>query len=76
VSAEPVIAPSARKHGISDEDILHAYANPIRVFELDDGFMMLIGANRAAVLHEIGVVDATTGPVVVHAMPARERFLR
>jgi len=51
VSAEPVIAPSARKHGISDEDILHVYANAIRVFELDDGFMMLIGANPAAVLH-------------------------
>ena len=76
MSAEPVIAPSARKHGVSDEDILHAYANPIRVFELDDGFMMLIGANPAAVLHEIGVADATTGPVVVHAMPVRERFLK
>lgn len=76
MSAEPVIAPSARKHGVSDEDILHAYDNPIRAFELDDGFMMLIGANPAAVLHEIGVVNATMGPVVVHAMPVRERFLR
>jgi hypothetical protein len=76
VSAEPVIAPSARKHGVSDEDIRHAYANPVRVFELDDGFVMLIGANAAAVLYEIGVVEATTGPVVVHAMRAREKFLR
>lgn len=65
-----------RKHGVSDEDILHAYDNPIRAFELDDGFMMLIGANPAAVLHEIGVVNATKGPVVVHAMPVREKFLR
>jgi hypothetical protein len=38
--------------------------------------MMLIGANPAAVLHEIGVVNATTGPVVVHAMPVREMFLK
>jgi len=76
VSAEPIIAPRARKHGVSDEDILHAYANPIRVFEFDDGFMMLIEANPAAVLHEIGAVEATTGPVGVHAMPAREKFLR
>jgi len=76
VSAEPVIAPSARKHGVSDEDIRHAYANPIRVFEFDDGFVMLIGANAAGVLHEIGIVEATTGPVVVHAMGAREKFLR
>jgi hypothetical protein len=76
VSVEPVIAPSARKHGISDEDIRHAFANPVRVFELDDGFVMLIGANTAAVLLEIGVVEATTGLVVVHAMRAREKFLR
>ena len=25
-------------------DIRHAFANPVRVFELDDGFVMLIGA--------------------------------
>lgn len=30
------IAESARKHGVSDEDILQAYANPIRVFDLDE----------------------------------------
>ena len=76
MSAEPVIAPSARKHGISDEDIRHAYADPIRVFEVDDGFVMLIGASAAALLLEIGVVEATTRPVVVHALRARERFLR
>jgi len=75
VSVEPVIAPSARKNGISDEDIRHAFANPVRVFELDDGFVMLIGANAAAVLLEIGAVEATTGLVVVHAMRAREKFL-
>ncbi|MEJ7797852.1 MAG: hypothetical protein WKF42_05065 [Solirubrobacteraceae bacterium] len=74
--AEPVIAPGARKHGVSDEDILHVYANPIRVFELGDGLTMLIGGNAAAVLHEIGGVEATTAVVVVHAMRARDKFLR
>ena len=51
---------------------------PIRstVFEVDDGFVMLIGASAAALLLEIGVVEATTRPVVVHALRARERFLR
>lgn len=63
-------------NGISDDDIRHALANPVRVFELDDGFVMLIGANAAAGLLEIGVVEATMGPVVVHAMPCRETFLR
>jgi hypothetical protein len=54
---------------------LHACANPIRVFELEEGFTMLIGGNPAAVLHEIGVVEATRS-VIVHAMPARDKFLR
>jgi hypothetical protein len=72
----PVIADSARKHGVADEDMLHAYANPVRVFALDDGFTMLIGGDVSAALLEIGVVEAADGAVIVHAMPARERFLR
>jgi hypothetical protein len=39
---DPVIVASARKHGISDNDMLHAYRNPTRVFEMDD-LVMLIG---------------------------------
>lgn len=73
---DPIIAASARKHGVNDEDILHAYANPIRVFELDEGFTMIIGANQAAIIYELGVVDGHATPVIVHAMRAREKFLR
>jgi hypothetical protein len=76
VALQPIIAESARKHGISDEDMLHAYANPLRVFELDEGFTMLIGPNQAAIIVEIGVVQAVQTPVIVHAMRAREKFLR
>lgn len=76
MDGDPVIAESARKHGVSDDDMLHAYANPIRIFELDDGFTMIIGANRAAIIYEIGVVDGVRSPVIVHAMKAREKFLR
>jgi hypothetical protein len=50
VGDDPIIAESARKHGVSDEDILHAYANPIQVFDLDEGFTMVIGANLAAII--------------------------
>ena len=73
---DPIIAESARKHGVSDEYILHAYANPIRVFDLDEGFTMVIGANLAAIIYEIGVVDGVSASVIVHAMRAREEFLR
>lgn len=37
---------------------------------------MIIGANYAAVIFEIGVVGDATAPVIVHAMRARDKFLR
>jgi hypothetical protein len=72
---DPVILDSARKHGLSDDDILHAYRNPIRVFEVDD-LTMLIGPDHAARLLEIGVVSAEGIEFIVHAMLARDKFLR
>jgi hypothetical protein len=76
VGGDPIIADSACKHGVSDEDIRHAYANPIRIFDLEDGFTMIIGANRAAIVYEVGVIDGAHAPVIVHAMRAREKFMR
>ncbi len=73
---EPIIAPSALKHGITAEDILHAYRNPLRVWDLGDGFTMMIGPNRAAIILEVGYVEGDTAMVVIHAMAAREKFLR
>jgi hypothetical protein len=46
------------------------------VFDLDDGLTMVIGANRAAIVFEVGVVDGNVAPVIVHAMKARDKFLR
>jgi hypothetical protein len=37
---------------------------------------VIIGANRAAIIYAIGVVDGALAPVVVHAMKARDKFLR
>ena len=71
---DPVILTSARKHQISDDDMLHAYRNPIRVFDLDD-LIMLIGPDTAARLLEIGVSEAEGIEFIVHAMPTRDRFL-
>lgn len=73
---DPIIAPSARKHGLDDDQILHAYRNPIRVWDLGDGFTMMIGANVAAFILEIGYVHGESAVVIVHATPAREKFLR
>jgi hypothetical protein len=72
---DPVILDSARKHGLTDDDMLHAYRNPIRVFEVDD-LTMLIGPDHATRLLEIGVASAEGIEFIVHAMPARDKYLR
>lgn len=59
---DPVIVASARKHGINDIDMLHAYRNPLRVFELDD-LVMFIGADESGRLLEIGVADSRRGRI-------------
>lgn len=76
MGVQPMIADSARRHGVRDKDMLHAYAHPMRVFELEEGFTMVIGANQAAIIFEVGVVDGALAPVIVHAMRARAKFLR
>lgn len=53
----------------------NAYHNPIRVFDLGD-LTMLIGADRHAGLLELGVAEAEGLEFIVHAMPARDKFLR
>ena len=72
----PLIAASARKHGISDGDMTHAFNNPILVDELDDGFTMFVGGDPSGNLLEIGVIDSQDGPIIIHAMPARPNYLR
>ncbi len=72
---DPVILDSARKHGVSDDDMLHAYQHPIRVFRFDD-LTMLIGPDRAARLLEIGLSIGEGVEFIVHAMPARPKFIR
>ena len=37
---------------------------------------MVVGANAAALILEVGYIHGETGDVIVHAMPAREKFLR
>ena len=71
----PVVLVSARKHGIQDEDMLHAYRHPVRVFEVGD-LVMLIGGDRSGRLLEVGLTEAERIEFIVHAMPARSTFVR
>jgi hypothetical protein len=72
---DPVVLASARKHGVADDDIIHAYHHPIRVLVLDD-LTMLIGPDLAGRLLEIGISTREGIDFIVHAMPARPKFVR
>ena len=52
----------------------HSYRHPIRVFDLDD-LDLLIGADTAGRMLEIGVTVAESVEFIVHAMAARPKFL-
>jgi hypothetical protein len=67
---------SALKHGIHEEDILHALDNSIRIFDLDDSFFMTVGPARDATLLEVGITRSGDPSTVVHAMRVRAKFLR
>ena len=69
------ILASARKHGIADEDILHAFRNAI--FEVtDDDIVMLVGPNRDSNLIEIAIIRSKNGFLIIHAMQARKKYLK
>lgn len=76
MSSVPVIAPSALRHGITTEDILHAWRNPIRYVVEEEDFLMLIGPSFSAKILEIGIVEKVFGEHIVHAMPARRKYQR
>jgi hypothetical protein len=63
---------SARTHGVSEDDMLHAVRNHWRAFETDDpAVTMYIGPETTTEPLEVGVVDDEQGTAVIHAMPAR-----
>ncbi|MEY3558963.1 MAG: hypothetical protein RL374_1669 [Actinomycetota bacterium] len=75
MNVDPVVLESARKHGISSEDMIHAYHHPIRVLQLED-LTMLIGPDRSTRLLEIGISTGEGVEFIVHAMLARPKYLR
>lgn len=71
------IEASARQHGVADDDMLHAVRNHWRAFETDDpAVTMFVGPAITTEPLEVGVVDDVQGIAVIHAMPARPKFLK
>jgi hypothetical protein len=71
------IEPSARTHGVLDHDMLHAYRQHWIAFETDDDAVtMFIGPSGSGQPLEVGVVTDDDGEAIIHAMPARPKFLK
>jgi hypothetical protein len=76
VTAE--ILPSAHKHEIFDDDIRHAFENAVASITVADQpeFSMIIGPDETGRLLEIGVLADDDNDYVIHAMPARPKYLK
>jgi hypothetical protein len=63
------IEESARKHGIADDDMLHAATHPLRLVRQDEHRVLHIGGDTTGRPLEVVVVDNER---IIHAMELRE----
>jgi hypothetical protein len=71
------IHPSARRHGIADEDIEHAMTHAMAIDEQDDDTRLYLGPSRAAELLEVVTIVRDDGSeLVIHAMKMRAKYQR
>ncbi len=72
------IHPSARKHGVADEDLLHAVANAFYRGQLDEWppvRVLYLGPDRAANFLEVVAVERDDGSeLAIHAMKMRPGY--
>jgi len=69
------VASSAARHGVSGADAVHAYRNAIIRWTFDEEFEMVVGADTAGRVLEIGLVRGDGALLLIHAMPARAKYL-
>jgi hypothetical protein len=71
------IHPSARKHGIADEDIEHAVANAMSIDDQEDDTRLYLGPARSADLLEVVTIVRDDGSqLAIHAMKMRPKYRR
>lgn len=69
------ITGSARKHGIADEDMIHAVEHALVSVDQDDYRVLFIGPAVDGKLLEV-VVVTDQPPAIIHAMHLRPAFYR
>jgi uncharacterized DUF497 family protein len=73
------IHPSARKHGVGDEDIRHSVDHALAIEDAgeDPDRWLVIGPDRAGNLIEVVVLVTVEGTqLAIHAMRMRAKFRR
>ena len=71
------IHPSARKHGIADEDIEHAMAYAMAIEDHDAETRLYLGPSRSADLLEVVTIARDDGSeLAIHAMKMRAKYQR
>ncbi|HTZ87551.1 MAG TPA: hypothetical protein VMB05_12860 [Solirubrobacteraceae bacterium] len=71
------IHPSARKHGMADEDIKHATKNAMAIDDQDDDTRLYLGPARNAELLEIvTIVRDDDMELAIHAIKMRDKYQR
>lgn len=71
------VGETAHRHGIDDADILHAWANAIRLVEYEydsDERLLVIGADSHGPLLELVAVPAPLPVRIIHAAALRPKF--
>ncbi len=71
------IEDSARKHGIADADILHAWRNALRTVEQEYDFetrLLVLGPAQDGALLELVAVEADRPSRIIHADYMRPKF--
>lgn len=71
-----LVLASASRHGVDEEDALHAVRNAIDAYDIGNDMTKYVGPATDGALVEIGLVEWHTVTAIVHAMPARPRYLR
>jgi hypothetical protein len=70
---------SARRHGVADQDMLHAVEFAVVVDDLgeDPDRWLVLGPDPAGNLLEVVVLISAEGDaLIIHAMPMRSRYRR
>ena len=71
------VHPSARKHGIADEDIEHATAHAVAIEDQEDDIRLYLGPSRSADLLEIVTIVCDDGSeLAIHAIKMRAKYRR